>query len=265
MQTTPIRGNPYPELHDPPDAPADFKRLAEALDDAPRARRGSLAGRPAASTYRGFYEITDGGRLRMTFSTGAVWIDVPRTWVAPLADRTPANDAGYGSEWIDTLGVIWKSNGSAWLYSGGSAPHVSVHRSTAHAVPPGGGEAIPWNAEGEDTWSMHAGEAAEVVLPYAGVWDFASQHYWASAGTAYTKSAYLMRVPSGGSQAILAYDVQSGDGQQVTHVAATRRCAAGDVIRVHVSHTSNSARSVMAPDSLQWGNGTWLTATLRSS
>lgn len=78
MGSTTIRGNRFPASSAAPDVPGDIQKLAEDLDDAPRYRRGSLAGIGLPASYpRTMYEATDGSNAgRWFFSTGSAWVEV---------------------------------------------------------------------------------------------------------------------------------------------------------------------------------------------
>jgi hypothetical protein len=169
--TTPTRNNPFPERADPPHGWAQIQALAEALDDAPRLSSGSLAGR-AGHTGKRFYEQTDASFRRLAYNNGQGWIEIPRFKAGNLSDRPAANLAGAGSIWADQDDVHWRSNGTGWVFAGGTMPRCVLGLAANFPVANSTTVEVPWTSEQEDITAtpMHVSGAVAVTTPYDGLY-----------------------------------------------------------------------------------------------
>jgi hypothetical protein len=116
---SPIRGYPLVDNTDAADLEASVNPALNDLDDTPRLKRGSRAGRPAFGEGRTFYESTDVGAQGLSYDVGNAWIEVPRYRSGAIGTRPAATEGNAGWTWADADGVHWRSTGTAWVYAGG--------------------------------------------------------------------------------------------------------------------------------------------------
>lgn len=234
MAVTSIRGTPLADLAASANIEDAVNPGFQALDDAPRYRRGSLVsiGDPAAYG-RSIYEATDGANAgRWYFSTGAAWVEIVMAPIGTddLADAvvTPAK-----------LGV---------------QPAAALTRSTAFSVSHNVSTTIPWQVESlEDETGMtdltSNGPNQRVVVVTPGVYVPSACVSWAHNTTG--RRVATLNHHRGGTTTPLASDqrtaVTTGSGATVnTPTGRPVRCLAGDYFTVTALQDSGGALDVRA-------------------